>query len=361
MSSDLTIVLALAAALTSCSSVPVTDLPPQLAEVQDTELADLTLARSTSVGLPDPGELVIRTTREAIVLNVTLDVGPDGVSIEERPVLVLDRGYIPPKEFQSAASPIAPSLVSAVEQGLADQVPQTEHFIFLANQRFPAVYVTLVFDQTTPFATVSAVMWAASMAGTVDFRLEVESTSWNGLWVEGEASRGPGVVVYTTVRAFQPIDEADETFGLLPELAVRVSEAGFMIEDLAETDLWAGTGLGAPIPGCPQSPGSPTICNRTESGPDLLSRLDFRELYNTLVLVRQHPDLQDHFQTDSVLLIGGPRDLPFEVIVRIADVASAMLPEAHYDSDHAFWDAPVEYGELRQPLFRSFSTLIPDP
>jgi len=352
----------MALCLAACSAAPTVESPPEeLAQPPVAVPDELTFVRSTGVGLPEPGELVGIITPNEIVLEVTLELGTDSIAPEERSVLELEQGYIAPVDFQAPNSPIAPRLVDAFERALADQVPQEEHLTFLADLRIPTVYVTLAFDRTTPFATVAAVMWAATAAGTVDFRFAVESTSWRGLWVEDQAVRGPGLVSYTTVRSFQPMNESEETFGLLPDLAVHVTEAGFVIEDLAQTELWARTGLGSPIPSCPQGAGSATICNRADAGGDLLSRLDFRELYNYLVLVRQHPELQRVFETNGVLLIGGPGDLPFEVIVRVADVARQMLPQDRYDDDDTFWNATAEDEGPGSPLFPSFSTLIPSP
>ena len=135
----------------------------------------------------------------------------------------------------------------------------------------------------------------------------------------------------------------------VPRVLVAITENGFTVSDLRQSDVFRQSGLSAPIPEChnavPVEPGqvAVTVCTNPNASPgsSLLERLDYRGLYNRLVEVYRQPEWTARWdESNSIINIVADREVPVEVVIRTMDVARFFLESDHYSDEVAFRTAP---------------------
>lgn len=144
-----------------------------------------------------------------------------------------------------------------------------------------------------------------------------------------------------------PEDEQPEEVPV-PRVLVAITENGFTISDLRQSPAFLQSGLGAPIPECqgsaPTEPGQVpvTICTKPNAaaGSALLTRLNYRGLYNRLVEVYRQPDWTARWDgSNSIINLVADREVPVEVVIRTMDVARFFLENDRYDDEEGFRQA----------------------
>ena len=229
----------------------------------------------------------------------------------------------------------------------------------VSEAKFGQRVATLVVDRAISYQVLTYVMMTASAAGVQQFVFATSSCDESGvaaLRVHSPRNRRIRTVT----------DEMREVVESTPLVLVAITEAGFTISDLRHTRAFEESGNGRPVAGCPQETEVPlsvpvTICASDSPSGDLLERLSFRELYNRLTQIRSHADWTANWSDcHPALLIVADRDVPFEVVIRTADVARVRLERDSY-ADDAEFEAATFRIEDGQPvgLFPMTILLLP--
>ncbi|MCA9562921.1 MAG: biopolymer transporter ExbD [Myxococcales bacterium] len=168
-------------------------------------------------------------------------------------------------------------------------------------------------------------------------------------------------------------DEQEEV--QVPRVLVGITEDGFTVSDLRSTPEFLtglnGGSFGAPIEGCQSGPASNelgqnqpvTVCNRNSGNGSLLTRLNYRGLYNRLVEIHEHPAWADRWETSNEIVnIVADREIPVEVVIRTMDVARYYLEANAYSDEEQFQTATYNMndGQPRR-LFPDPVLLLPRP
>lgn len=177
-------------------------------------------------------------------------------------------------------------------------------------------------------------------------------------------------------QAVTPPEEMDEEEIPVPRVLVAITEEGFTISDLRQSPAFLSSGLGTPIPECRSAgpaagPVPVTICTRAGMTPDvpLLERLNWRQLYNRLVAIKNFngdgvvPGWASQWDnSNSIINIVADNEIPVEVVIRTMDVARYFLEESSYNEEESFRTAVYEMrDEVPVGLFKSPVLLLPIP
>jgi len=154
----------------------------------------------------------------------------------------------------------------------------------------------------------------------------------------------------------------------VPRVLVAITEDGFTVSDLRQSEAFAESGLGSPIPECHRSQPQPgqvpiTVCTSrgVADGSALLERLDYRGLYNRLVEVYRQPEWTARWdESNSIINIVADREIPVEVVIRTMDVARFFLESDRYDDEAAFRTASYRrHEDTPVALFQAPVLLLP--
>jgi hypothetical protein len=153
----------------------------------------------------------------------------------------------------------------------------------------------------------------------------------------------------------------------VPRVLVAISENGFTISDLRNSPAFLQSGLSNPTPDCASRPTAEgavpvTVCARQSSSERLLDRLNYRDLYNRLVEVKNYSAWAAQWDdSNSLVNIVADREIPVEVVIRTMDIARFFLENNRYDDEAAFRAATYRTAEggAFEPLFQDPVLLLP--
>jgi len=175
-----------------------------------------------------------------------------------------------------------------------------------------------------------------------------------------------------SAQSVTPEEQEDQEEVPVPRVLVAVTEEGFTVTDMRQSPAFAESRLGMPLAECGGSAAVDnaggavpiTICNtpNRQNETVLLNRLNYRGLYNRLVEIKNYSAWAAQWDDDnSIINIVADREIPFEVVVRVMDIARYFLQSDSYENDEAFRTAVYreEGNDAYVDLFPSPVLLLP--
>ncbi len=282
---------------------------------------------ATYSGEPLADEMIITVTSEEVRVNL------------DRGVAVLD-GDVPPAARVSSLSPIVVDLQNVIENALHDEARWAMRRDGPQNRT-----AALAADRDTSYQLLTNVMMTASASGVQYFSFITVDAGWGELWgpdLDTTASSRPPLqrLLIHSPQNSGRIDRWGDDEAIPPRVLIAITEDGFTISDLTQSESFRASGMGDPLEGCgiPTLRGSlpVTVCARNGAG-RLVDQMDYRRLYNRLVQIRTHADWAELWdENNSIINIVAERETPLDVVLRVIDVSQTVRSQTDYSDDTDF-------------------------
>jgi hypothetical protein len=200
----------------------------------------------------------------------------------------------------------------------------------------------LLIHRDTPYRTAFAVIETLRAGATRTAYAGAYWAPFAGLWASGPTDAS----VLRLVEIGMPRTDPTRARGgqEFPRILVEVTPEGFVVSDLNGGEAFDASDLGEPIARCEAEPVRRTICllpaDQTVSD-RLVDRLDFRGLYNRLYDIRHYEGWAAAMPADTGLFLRAADDVPWEVVLRVAETLRNELGQARFRQDNAFRTAEV--------------------
>lgn len=282
----------------------------------------LTLPRTAGGITPVPVGLVVTVTEGRVRVN-------------GRDALTLRRGRL--RDDDVLGDLTVPALADAVG-GLAAAAAETAE----PGAAPVAESAAFLIHRDTPYRTAFAVIETLRAGATRTGYAGAYWTPFAGLWSDAATDAS----VLHLVEIGMPRTEPTRVRGgqEFPRILVEVTAEGFAVSDLNGGEAFGASDLGEPIQRCAAEPLRRTICllpaDQTVSD-RLIDRLDFRGLYNRLYEIRRYEGWAAAMPADTGLFLRAADDVPWEVVMRVAETLRNELGQARFRQDNAFRTAEV--------------------
>ncbi len=212
-----------------------------------------------------------------------------------------------------------------------------------------ARHVSLIVGRRVPYSRVAETLLTLEGVSNVGFATRDES--FTDLWAADDDSP-PTLRLLPIVIPQRGFGGPGRGGGDSPRVRVTVTAEGFVIDELRGSDELSDNGVLAPPRHCGVD--SPvTICLRDEDDAEsdaLLDRLDYRTLYNRLSRARALESWAGDWSDAPRLYLRADARIPWEAVVRTADVARFSLERNRYRRDEHFRVATAERDSTMFPV-----------
>ena len=297
---------------------------------------------------------------EQLADEMVITITDDEVRVNLDRAITVENGDIPVSARVSSTSPIVFELQNIIESALHD----AESWSIRRGERIVR-QAAIAADRDTTYQVLTYVMMTASAAGIQSFSFVTVEASWDELWGEGlntGASHRPPLhrlMVHSPQMPHRHDQDNEEVSP--PRVLVAITEEGFTISDLRQSEGYVSSGLGMPVDGCamPAESGNVpvTVCVGPGEG-RLVDRLDYRRLYNRLAQIKAYPEWSNYWDEDNTIIyLVADRETPLDVVLRVMDVSQTARTQTEYADDEAF--QTESGGSDHAPLFPRPVLLLP--